>query len=165
MPGPEQADLEGLLRQLTDAGIAFIVIGGTAAVLHGAPTTTLDLDIVPRLDSTNLDRLESALSRLDATIRDPAGRKLRPTRDHLEAGGQLQLNTRLGPLDIIGRLHNGLGYEDLRPHTQKMSDAGLVIRIVDLRTLIELKKSSGRARDLLLLPVLLALLEQRTETE
>lgn len=40
-------DLEGLLRALCEQEIAFVIVGGAAAVLHGAPTTTQDLDIVP----------------------------------------------------------------------------------------------------------------------
>lgn len=40
-------DLEGLLRALCEREIAFVIVGGAAAVLHGAPTTTQDLDIVP----------------------------------------------------------------------------------------------------------------------
>jgi hypothetical protein len=45
---PPTADLEALIRALVDAGIAFVVVGGAAAVIHGAPVTTQDLDIVPR---------------------------------------------------------------------------------------------------------------------
>ncbi len=56
---PEQppADFEALLRALTSAGVAFIVVGGVAAALHGAPVATVDLDIVHRLDTENVRRL------------------------------------------------------------------------------------------------------------
>ena len=43
---PSEADLEGLLRALGRGGVDFVLVGGAAAVLHGAPTTTQDLDIV-----------------------------------------------------------------------------------------------------------------------
>ena len=42
---PEQADLESLLDGLGEAGVEFIVVGGAAAVLLGAPVTTQDLDM------------------------------------------------------------------------------------------------------------------------
>jgi len=45
MPSPTQADVGELLRRLAAAGVEFIVVGGAAAVLHGAPITTEDLDI------------------------------------------------------------------------------------------------------------------------
>jgi hypothetical protein len=45
---PIQADLDALIQALLAARIEFIVVGGAAAVLHGAPITTQDLDIVHR---------------------------------------------------------------------------------------------------------------------
>jgi hypothetical protein len=47
------------------------VIGGAAAVLLGAPVTTLDLDIVPEQSPANVSRLLEVLRSLDAQIRDP----------------------------------------------------------------------------------------------
>ena len=49
MPSPKDTDVGELLRRLSDAGVEFIVVGGAAAVLHGAPITTEDLDIVLKL--------------------------------------------------------------------------------------------------------------------
>jgi len=46
MTHPPQADLGALIAALHEAGVEFIVIGGAAAVLHGAPITTQDLDVV-----------------------------------------------------------------------------------------------------------------------
>jgi hypothetical protein len=45
MPSPGYADVGELLRRLADARVEFIVVGGAAAVLHGAPITTEDLSI------------------------------------------------------------------------------------------------------------------------
>ena len=42
---PSAADLPALLAKLCDAGVEFIVVGGAAAVIQGAPITTNDLDI------------------------------------------------------------------------------------------------------------------------
>lgn len=93
MDRPKQVDLAALIEALVDAGVEFIVIGGAAAVLHGAPTTTLDLDIVHQRTSGNLGRLQELLVELRAVVRDPAGRDLQPTSRHLEGGDQLQLLT------------------------------------------------------------------------
>jgi hypothetical protein len=43
---PRSADLSALLAALYDSKVEFIVVGGVAAVLQGAPITTTDLDIV-----------------------------------------------------------------------------------------------------------------------
>ncbi|MDH3404318.1 MAG: hypothetical protein OES32_18600 [Acidobacteriota bacterium] len=160
MGRPRQAALDALIAALVQAGVEFIVIGGAAAVLHGAPTTTFDLDVVPRRTAGNLERLLTLLVELDAVVRDPAGRELRPTSEHLAAGGQLQLLTDLGPIDLIGALHDGRTYDELLAHSETLGDETLRVRVVDLATLIEIKAGANRAKDRLLLPVLLALRDE-----
>ena len=56
-------DLLGLLRVLAAGDVAFIVIGGVAANVHGALRTTLDLDVVYARDAGNIARLVAALGR------------------------------------------------------------------------------------------------------
>ena len=53
---------QGLIQKiLADAGVEFVVVGGMAAVLHGAPLVTGDLDVVPRRDPPNVERLLGVL--------------------------------------------------------------------------------------------------------
>lgn len=163
LPHPDKADLEALIEALVEGGVELIIVGGAAAVLHGSPTTTIDLDIVHRRTPDNIARLMKVLGRLDAWIRDPAGRRIRPTPDLLSAGGQLRLTTSLGPLDPLGTLHDGRGYEELLEASEWVSDGALRTRVLDLRTLIEIKSETGRAKDRLVLPVLMALLRRRQE--
>jgi len=158
---PSQADLEGLLDLLSEAGIEYIVVGGAAAVLHGAPITTQDVDIVHRPDPGNVDRLLDLLAKIDARVRDPAGRVLRPSREDLLGEGQLNLTTTSGPLDVLCRLHDGRDYAELAPSTVIMSDGTWHLRVLDLPTLIQIKSTTGRARDRLVVPILLALQRER----
>jgi hypothetical protein len=154
MPHPARADLDALVQALLDAGVEFIVVGGAAAVLHGAPITTQDLDIVHRRTPENVRRLSDLLAHLDATFR---GRDLRPSSELLAGHGQLNLSTNLGPLDPLCQLHDGRGYDELLPHTRLLTDGTSEIRVLDLDTLIAVKTAAGRARDKLVLPILLAL--------
>jgi len=94
---PKQADLVALIESLTSAKVEFIVVGGAAAVLHGAPTSTIDLDIVHQQTTDNVNRLMGVLTRLDTIYRDPAGRHIVPTEDDLMGQGQLNLITQLWP--------------------------------------------------------------------
>jgi hypothetical protein len=158
VPRPATADLEALLRALAAAGVEFIVVGGAAAVIHGAPVTTQDLDIVPRQHPDDLTRLLAVLTRLDARFRPVRpDRDLPPTLEHLAGNGQLNLITQHGPLDILLRLHDARGYDDLVAHTREIVDDDLRVRVIDLDTLIEIKKSTGRARDALVVPLLMAI--------
>jgi len=157
---PKVADLEALLEALLEANIEFIVVGGAAAVIHGAPVTTMDLDVIYRMTADNIDRLMALLERLDTRVRDPAGRDLAPLRSHLEATGPLLLSTNLGPLDPMATLADGRGYDELLRHSIQSDESDLSVRILDLETLIEVKTAAGRAKDRLMLPVLLALLDE-----
>jgi hypothetical protein len=157
------ADLAGLLRALCEREVAFVIVGGAAAVLHGAPTTTQDLDIVPEQSEPNLDRLVTVLRDHHALVRDPAGRRLEPSPAALRGRGQIQLMTDLGPLDILCRLHDGRGYGELALHSIVIEAGNLRIQVIDLPTLIEIKSSTGRARDRIVVPILLALLREREQ--
>jgi len=160
MPSPTDADVGELIRRLVDAGVEFIVVGGAAAVLHGAPITTEDLDIVHRRTPENVSRLKKLLDELDAHVREVANRRLAPDESALLGEGHVLLSTRLGPLDCLGTLVDGRGFEDLASHTESIEDEGAEFRVVDLSTLIELKTKTGRAKDRLMLPVLVALAEE-----
>ncbi|MFZ1866795.1 MAG: hypothetical protein WAU39_21415 [Polyangiales bacterium] len=160
MPSPGHADVGELLRRLADAGVEFIVVGGAAAVLHGAPITTEDLDIVHRRSPENVARLKTLLDGLDAHVRELANRRLPPQESALLGEGHVLLSTRLGPLDCLGTLIDGRGFEELASHSESIVDEGAEFLVVDLPTLIELKTKTGRAKDRLMLPVLIALAER-----
>lgn len=70
------------------------------------------------------------------------------------------LSTRLGPLDCLGTLIDGRGFEELASHTESIHDESTELRVVDLPTLIDIEKRTGRAKDRLMLPVLVALAEE-----
>jgi hypothetical protein len=67
-----------LPRVLIRPEVEFVVVGGAAAVINGAPVATFDLDILHRRTPENVRRLVAALTELDATFRTDS-RKLRPS--------------------------------------------------------------------------------------
>ncbi|MCE9576159.1 MAG: hypothetical protein K8W52_23625 [Deltaproteobacteria bacterium] len=163
MPRPATADLEALLRALVDAGVDFIVVGGAAAVIHGAPVTTQDLNIVPLQAPDNLARLLGLLTRLDTRFRPVrVDRDIAPSAEHLAGQGQLDLITQLGPLDILLRLHDARAYAELLPRSREIVDGDLAVRVIDLDALIEIKRSTGRARDAMVVPLLIAIRDRAT---
>ena len=143
------------LTQLLDCleGVDYIVVGGVAGTLHGTPRLTFDLDIVPEPSERNLQRLATALARLDATIREPGHRRLAVSLQLLKESaaakraGQLRLRTRFGPLDVLWRLHDGRGYKELRKHSVLLSDDERRLRALDVESLIEIKEAAGRPQD------------------
>jgi hypothetical protein len=155
-----------LLSSLSDAGIEFIVVGGMAGVLQGVSVVTIDLDIVHNRLAANVERLHSLLVRLDAHHRgQPRGRILGPTPEELSGSGHLNLVTSLGPLDVLCELDPGVGYEELVADAVELTDGEKTIRVLGLRRLVEIKSRSKRAKDRVMLPLLLAALAEQESSE
>jgi hypothetical protein len=149
-----------ILHLLVKNDVEFIVVGMAAGVLQGAPVSTLDLDIVHRRSPENVARLLAVLRDLDAVYRhDP--RRLRPQASHLSSPGHQLLTTTHGDLDCLGTIDEGKGYEDLLQGTAELRVGGdAIVRVLNLATLIGVKERSARPKDLAVLPVLRATLDE-----
>jgi len=159
MPDPEP-DFEAILRALAEAGVDFIVVGGVCGVLHGAPISTFDLDLVYSREGGNLARLETVLRDQGAFYREK--REVCPSASLLDGPGHHLLMTRFGPLDLLGSTVGGQGYRDLLEHAEPVElGRGTRVRILDLPTLIRMKEQLGRDRDKAVLPILRRALEER----
>jgi len=66
-------DPVSMLRVLERHQVDYILIGGLAATLHGSPLRTGDVDICPRAELDNLERLAAALTEMEARIRQVLG--------------------------------------------------------------------------------------------
>jgi hypothetical protein len=152
-----------LLRALDQGGVEYIVVGGVAAILEGAPITTLDLGLVYGTDASNLERLEAVLTALGATYRDPGGRRIVPTVDRLKANQVNLLETRLGLLDAMQSIGAEWSYADLLPKIHVRQVGEMELKVLDLAAVIESKEAAGREKDLAMLPVLRRTLELRRE--
>ncbi len=148
-----------ILELLTRQRVDFIVVGGVSAVLQGAPVSTFDLDVVHRRSEDNIERLLTVLRGLDATYRNDS-RGIAPNESHLRSPGHQLLATRLGPLDVLGTIGDGSGYDDLIGSTVEMVVRGLPVRVLSLERLIAEKQRLGRPKDAAALPALLATLEE-----
>lgn len=151
------------MRVLVDFEVDFIVVGGVAAVLAGAPITTIDLDVVYERSSTNRTRLAAALSELGAVYDDPAGRPLAPDENKLESIRMHLLLTDLGGLDVLATIGDGLTYDDLLDRTSEYEVSGLRLRVLDLEAVVETKQTANREKDRAVLPILRRTLRAKTE--
>jgi predicted nucleotidyltransferase len=148
-----------LLRALERHSVEHVIVGGVAAILEGAPMTTLDLDVVYRGDDVNVERLHAALVELDAVYRDPGGRRIEPTPDRLRANRVNLLETRLGLLDVLQEVGAGWSYEDVLRRSHVLEVEELRVRVIDLADNIATKEAAGREKDRAMLPLLRRTLE------
>jgi len=162
MAGPA-ADFLALLLTLATHRVETIVVGGVCAVLHGAPVTTFDLDVVHRRSAENLERLSAALRDLGAHYRGRGEQRLMPEAAHLASPGHHLLMTTAGPLDLLGTVGAGRDFDALVDHTSVVELDELEVRILDLPTLIQVKEESARDKDLFSARLLRRLLEEGGE--
>jgi hypothetical protein len=82
-----EADLSAIIEGLIKADVKFILVGGLAAVIQGAPVTTMDVDIVHSRSSENISKLFAFLKSIDATYRHPDNKTIAPKEEHLSGMG------------------------------------------------------------------------------
>ena len=78
-------EADRILRALAAAQVDFIIVGGVAAVIHGAPIVTRDLDLVHSRTPENIERLLPVLRALGARYRHR--KEFVPERSHLASPG------------------------------------------------------------------------------
>lgn len=148
-----------ILELLEAHGVEYIVVGGVAAVLRGAPVTTFDIDALVRIDRANAERLLTALQALDARYRGQPG-ELKPSIEDILAGGHMLLMTDSGPLDVLGHIMDGKRYEDMKDSASTLSVGELSVPVLGLKALLEEKRALGRPKDRAVAEVLAELLER-----
>ena len=159
---PSSPDFFAILEALAGQDVAFILVGGLAAVVQGAPVVTTDVDIVHLRSDENLARLLSALRQLDAVYRHHSAR-IAPNETHLVGPGHQLLSTNRGNLDVLGSIDGGRAFEDLIESTRAVDFEGFSCRVLELSELIEVKARAGRDKDLAALPALRSTLALREE--
>ena len=152
------------LLALLDNGVRFVVIGGVAGVLHGAPLITTDLDVCYARDEENLARLAAALRELGARLRGrnvPDALSLELDVATLRAGDHFTLATDAGPLDLLGSPAGAPGgYAELARTAARMSIGVAEIQVAALDDLIRMKRAAGRPKDLAIVEELGALRDE-----
>ena len=155
-------DFETALTTLDRGAVEFIVIGGVAATLHGSAFTTQDLDVVYSRSPENIRRLAAALQEHQPYLRGaPAGLPFTWDERTIRHGLNFTLTTEFGDLDLLGEVAGGGAYEDLLPHSSEVAGFGVRFRLVNLDTLIVLKRAAGRPKDLPMIAELQGILERR----
>ncbi len=138
-----------ILGLLTARGVDFVVIGGYAAVLHGSPRVTQDLDITFDTDVPNLRALGKVLTELRARL-SGVDEEVRfvPDERTLARVELLTLETDLGRLDLLALPAGAPRYAELRQHAARFDVGGLLVRVADIPQLIAMKEVAGRPKDL-----------------
>jgi hypothetical protein len=153
-----------LIDALAASEVEFIIVGGLAAVAHGSPRLTQDIDIVYSRTPENFTRLVRALAPASPYLRGaPPGLPFAWSVETIRRGLNFTLSTSLGDIDVLGEITGGGGYDALLPHTIQVDLFGRPCRCLDLPTLIRVKRAAGRPKDLETIAELEALEDERDD--
>jgi hypothetical protein len=148
--------------------VRYVLVGGLAAVLHGAAHVTTDVDVVPEDAQANLERLSAALRELNARIRTTGEADGIPFDHSAESLARVRvwnLQTSMGDLDITFQPSGTRGYDDLRRDVVTMDIRGVEVPVASLADVVRSKEAAGRARDRAVLPALRELLARQRRAE
>jgi len=161
-----------LLLALARKDVQFIVAGGVAAVLHGVPRVTLDLDISICMEEANITRFLKLMKKLGLvprapvpaeTLIDSVARQKIVREKHAVVFTFLDPDDPLRHVDVF--LTEELSYERLLEHTGVQMLDRHRIRIVSAEYLLKLKKAirPPREKDELDIRVLSKIVRDRSD--
>jgi hypothetical protein len=141
-------DAERILATLTAHGVDYVIVGGLAVQTHGHVRTTVDIDVVPRPDRANLERLANALNALDARILNPGSELRKIDATTLPLATLWQFATRHGAIDVLHDAPGAPSYDELRGRALEIKLGDMELAVAGLDDLISMKRASARAVDL-----------------
>jgi hypothetical protein len=143
-----------VLLALAQNHVDFIVAGGVAAILHGVPRVTMDLDVSIGMEEANIRRFLDVMKKLLLVPRAPvpAEALLHPeAREKIVREKNavvftfMDANDPLRQVDVF--LTRELSYEELVQHTVVEMLDGHRVRIISAGYLLKLKKAIKPARE------------------
>lgn len=131
---------QAVFRSLSDHEVRYLVVGGVAAIVHGVPRTTFDLDLLIEANEPNVRRLLAALEEAglgSAALTSPEAviaHEITVIKDRLR-------------IDLLTTIP-GIRFEDAWPHRETRAIEGVEYWIISRSDLVAAKRASGRPKDL-----------------
>lgn len=140
-------DPRRILDALVEHEVDFVVVGGVAAQTHGNTRMTNDVDLIPRPERPNLNRLAEALRALDARVLNPGHEDIEIDAAMLPRATIWQFATRHGDVDVLHDAPGAVPYDQLRERAIVISLGKSSIPVAGLDDLIRMKLARGRPVD------------------
>lgn len=139
-----------ILRELEEARVWYILVGGLARVLQGSDEVTRGVDVTPSTRDGNLERLAGALVRLDAAPVN--GARLARSAAEPQRDPVVAFDSPSGEIKVVSEPAGTRGYDDLR-YTANWLHIGEGLRPQiaspgDLVRMLEALERPGRERNL-----------------
>lgn len=144
-----------IFKALQQHGVRYLTVGGLATVLHGYARLTADIDLIIQLEEANcLKGIEALLTigfkpRAPVDARDFANREKRESWISEKGLTVFSLYGNTGiPIEVDLFVREPIDFNKLWNKKVDRDIDGVTIHVIDKNSLIELKKLSGRPKDL-----------------
>lgn len=154
VPRPGASGPLDILQGLNRARVKYLVIGGVAAIYHGVPRATFDLDLSVWLAPDNLKRLGAAMETMGFAPKAPAAvlglASVRTRREWTRRKGMNvfafeELKPPFRLVDVMVRpLRN---FHHVYRRRVEVRDQGVTIPLMPIPQLIQTKTGTGRLKD------------------
>jgi len=160
-----------IFKNLAEDKVRYLVVGGTAVVFSGYARMTMDLDLLPDLESENLEKMISILDRLGykpnitvpiTAILDKEKREIWQREKGMKVFMLYHPEDLLNKVDIL--VFHPIDFEEAYNRRQRViTDENYEIPVVSIEDLINLKRIAGRSQDLHDIRVLQKIREQQND--
>jgi predicted nucleotidyltransferase len=140
-----------LAEALAKAGLQVVFIGNSAALLHGIPVSTQDVDLMVR----DHPLLQKKLGKFAADFGVILTRPYEPSSKMIRASG------RAIDIDFVFGLSSRKSFESIRSRAKKVRLGRRMVWVASLEDIIAAKEAANRPKDKATLPILKEALEVR----
>jgi hypothetical protein len=144
---PQPLDAQRIFEELAQHEVDFVLVGGLAAQTHGNTRMTNDVDLIPKPDPQNLERLAKALRALNARVLNPGHEDLEIDAAMLPRTTIWQLATPHGDIDVLHEAPGAAPYAQLRERALVIALDDVRIAVAGRDDLIRMKLARGRPVD------------------
>lgn len=148
-------DPADIFDALNRGRVKYLVVGGIAAIFHGMPRNTFDVDVAVKLDVENLRRLERVMERAGFSAKapvsvtglaDPATRRAWLEQKEMKVFSFVEKRKPFRMVDIMVRPPRD--FDGLYRRRMMVRHQGVAVPVIPLGALITMKARAGRAQDL-----------------
>lgn len=142
-------NLNLLLKILNEKKLDFVIVGGFAAIVHGASQVTKDLDICVTLSESDVKKLRVALEKFHPKHRmTPQKLSFLEHPQQISSLKNLYLQTDLGVIDILSQITGVGDFTKITQNAITIDLMGFPCKVISLDDLIQAKKAMGSPKDL-----------------
>lgn len=145
-----------VFKALNNARVKYVVVGGTAVVLHGYMRLTNDLDLVVDLEENNLDKFFNTLKKINYHPKVPVTKEQFKDPKQRQAWRKekkmivLSFYKNQSPFPLIDVfIYDPIPFDQLYNKRIRAKIKGMTIPIISINHLKRLKKLAGRPQDLM----------------